>query len=326
MANATKTVKSSGGDYTSLNAALAGLSGNLTTDCAGTGGAGILTIECYAMQDTTAVDTGTGYTTSADYYINITVPTAERHAGIWNDSKYRLVPSGEVTSFKLGAAYTKIIGLQVSCTTGNYDYRYAIASLATGVNSRISQCILKNQNPSNAYRRGISIVTAGPYYIYNNIVYGFSGTGCTGIYVDTASDKVYIYNNTVVNCAIGIDSNGYQDIVSINNITNDCTDGFSGTFDANSDYNCSDIESDAPGANSVTGEVIFADEANDDFHLGATDSVAINAGSGATPKSIFTDDIDGQSRPGTDLDWDIGADEYVAAAALPKFMYHYMHH
>ena len=44
MANKTVTVKSSGGDYTSLNAALAGESTNLVSTLDG-----ILTIECYAM-------------------------------------------------------------------------------------------------------------------------------------------------------------------------------------------------------------------------------------------------------------------------------------
>jgi len=42
VANATVTVKASGGDYTTLNAALAGEAADLTANCHSTGGAGIL--------------------------------------------------------------------------------------------------------------------------------------------------------------------------------------------------------------------------------------------------------------------------------------------
>jgi len=48
--------------------------------------------------------------------------------------------------------------------------------------------------------------------------------------------------------------------------------------------------------------------------VGAMD-LGNGAGGSVHPHSIFTTDIDGQARPATDLDWDIGADEYVAAAA-----------
>jgi hypothetical protein len=59
------------------------------------------------------------------------------------------------------------------------------------------------------------------------------------------------------------------------------------------------------------GSVVFNDEAGDDFHLGATDTVAINKGydtSGEAAPLNFTIDIDGDTRS----TWDIGADEYVS--------------
>jgi hypothetical protein len=93
MSDATVTVKSSTGDYTSLNAAFAGESYNLTNNCHNTGSAGILTINCYAFTDTVAASTGAGYTTSASYYINVVVPLTERHSGVWNTGKYVLQAS-----------------------------------------------------------------------------------------------------------------------------------------------------------------------------------------------------------------------------------------
>ncbi|MDV7392544.1 hypothetical protein RZS08_14355, partial [Arthrospira platensis SPKY1] len=97
MANATVTVKSSGGDYTSLNAALAGEVADLTSNCHGTGGPGILTIECWNFEDTTAASTGTGYTTSADYYINIIGRADDKtssNTGKWSTDRYRLITTG----------------------------------------------------------------------------------------------------------------------------------------------------------------------------------------------------------------------------------------
>jgi hypothetical protein len=64
MANKTVTVKTSGGDYTSLNAALAGEAIDLVANTR------ILTIECYAFTDTTAV-TISGYTSDESYYVNM---------------------------------------------------------------------------------------------------------------------------------------------------------------------------------------------------------------------------------------------------------------
>lgn len=320
MANVTKTVKSSGGDYTSLNAALAGMSGNLTTDCGGSGGAGILTIECYAMSDTTAASTGTGYITDSSHYINITVPTGNRHAGKWDDTKYKLTISTEASTLVINANYTRVKYLQIKDTSGAYDSRYAALLFTNAAGSTIAYCIIACANAARSDRRGVTSTAAGNFYVYNNIIYDFTGSGHYGIRGDLSANKMYVYNNTVVNCATGIDSAGYEDLVAINNLTNDCTNGFANDFDSTSNYNCSDIASDAPGANSVTGEVTFVDEVNKDFHLDPTDTVAIDAGNGGTPKSIFTDDIDGDSRPATDGDWDIGADEYVAAggASVPR--------
>lgn len=309
MADKTVTVKSSGGDYTSLNAALAGESTNLVSTLDG-----ILTIECYAMSDTTAASTGTGYTTDADHYINITVPTGNRHAGKWDDTKYKLTISTEASTLVINAAYTRVKYLQIKDTSGAYDSRYATYLFTNSAGSTIANCIITCANTGRSDRRGITSRAAGNFYVYNNIIYDFSASGYRGIMADLSANKMYAYHNTVVNCATGIDCGGYQDIVAIGNLTNDCTDGFANDFDSTSNYNVSDIASDPPGANSVVGEVAFVDEANKDFHLASSDTVAIDAGNGGTPKSVFTDDIDGESRPVTDGDWDIGADEYVAPA------------
>src|SRR3990170_1219772 len=79
----TKTIKSSGGDYTSLSAWEAGQQGNLVTADQ------IQVAECYSMLDT-SICVINGWTTDATRYIEIKTPVSERHDGKWNTSKYRL--------------------------------------------------------------------------------------------------------------------------------------------------------------------------------------------------------------------------------------------
>ena len=278
MANATVTVKSSGGDYTSLNAALAGMAGNLTTNCGGTGGAGILTIECYAMQDTTSANTGTGYTTSADYYINITVPTAERHDGKWNTSKYRMVVDGHCLINQ--EAYTRITGLQLHQNTST-TYRHGIYQV--GASTLVDTCIVKGSSVAN--NRGITDDGTGTTTIRNTIVYDW----VTGI---EAYANMTVQNVTLHNCTTGV-LRGGGTCVCTNVGAAACTTAFSGTITQNT---CS---SSTP---------TFADADNDNFHLASNDSTWHDAGTDLS--GTFTTDIDGETR----VTWDIGADEYVAAA------------
>jgi hypothetical protein len=327
MANATKTVKSSGGDYTSLNAALAGMSGNLTTDCGGTGGAGILTIECYAMGDTNLADTGTGYTTSADYYINITVPVAERHSGVWSDSKYRLVPNvDEAQSLTIQESYTIIDGLQIAVTSHASRTSYLVGCrVSSGNHVVIKNCICKGK-ASITNSLGLAVQAGDVQLIYNNIIYDLVGSGCKGIAVDNedGDQLAYIYNNTVYGCASGIVTDRWRKHTLTNNLVANCTTDFSGEF-LSATTNATD-GSTAPTAGTTSGNrtsqtFTFVDADNDDFHLASNDAGARDYGTSLS--GTFTTDIDGETRSGT---WDIGADEYVAAGGLPNFMYHYMHH
>jgi hypothetical protein len=96
----------------------------------------------------------------------------------------------------------------------------------------------------------------------------------------------------------------------INNIATGNTLGFVGSGASGSDYNAEDDGNGAPGSNSRSGTTFtFADAANRDYHLTSGDAGAKDYGMGTTPKTYFTNDIDGGNRPATDGDWDIGADE-----------------
>lgn len=307
MSNVTKTVKSSGGDYTSLNAALAGQSADLTANCGGSGGAGILTIECYSMEDTTIASTGTGYTTSSSYYINITVPASEVHDGKWNTSKYRLVSSSSPV-ISNQEEYTRITGVQAYSSSG-------VVILSTAAGCLIDRCIVSSTATSTSQHAIYSNVTGDPAMtIRNSLVYG---PASRGIYA--AQGTVTCQNVTAVDCGRqGFYATGGGTITCVNCIGWSNGDGSTyldfgagGTITCN---NCLSYDTSADnfgGSGNVADSTDnpFADYDNDDFHL-VVGCDAINAGQSLA--GTFTTDIDGETRTGT---WDIGADEYVAAAS-----------
>lgn len=312
MANATVTVKSSGGNYTSLNSALAGESADLTTNCHSTGGAGILTIECYYLSgaDTTNASTGTGYTTSSSYYINIVVPTAERHDGKWNTSKYSLAASvSNYGLLEIYEAYTRLTGLQISVTGTSDDDRSGIRIDGAGY-CLIDKCIIRRASSSNICQ-GIRFGNASSLYcdIRNSCIYGFDvGEWYAGIACDDTSANIKIQNCTISDNYLGI--NGNSHVVTNCAVFNN-SDDFYGTMTIS--YCASD---DGDGSNAVSLNEnasnewtnAFIDYSGYDFHIKNT-GLLYNAGNDLS--GTFTDDIDGDTRS----QWDIGADEYVASGA-----------
>jgi parallel beta-helix repeat protein len=307
VADKTVTVKSSGGDYTSLNAALAGESANLVTNTR------ILTIECYSMSDTANAVTGTGYTTSSSYYIKILTPTAERHDGKWNSGKYRLEASGNWASLLyIQADYTSVKGLQFARTGTGSGSSYILSIYAN--NCTIAYNIVRQASGTSLvggiYLRSASWGSAYFHTCYNNLVYDCD----VGIYPYYTIETL-IYNNTVVDCTTGILDDVGGDYASIfkNNLCAENTTDFdidasssSFTYNASSD----DTADDQGGTGNRIGQAFtFASYGGDDFHLASGDAGAKDYGVSDPGSGLFSDDIDGVARSGS---WDIGADEYVA--------------
>jgi hypothetical protein len=324
MANKTVTVKSSGGDYTSLNAALAGESTNLVSTLDG-----ILTIECYAMGDTTAVDTGTGYTTDADHYISILTPAAERHPGKWDSNKYYLSlgPGYGVGIITIREAYVRIVGLQIENTKAQNDSPIGIR-LNVGTTTsdiRIQSNLIVATGATTNHESAIGILISGDVTarIGNNVVWNFATSVLYSSYV---AQNIYLYANTI----IGTNSSNYGENLQgsgtykyRDNIIQNCATCFGINMDGkldDSSYNISsDDTSPQSGLRSLT--VSFVDSTNAtirsrDYHLAAADTAAKDAGESLASDTDFalSVDIDGDTRTN-----DIGADEYVAAATgIPR--------
>jgi hypothetical protein len=314
----TVTVKTSGGDYTSLSAALSGEAGNLVTLDR------LLVISCYNMQDTTAA-TISGFTTDSTRYVKIVA--AEKHNGKWSTAGYRLVlASGNPLNIDNG--YTVLEDIQIHQSGSDR----AITGWMTAVSSfKCYRCIIRGNN-AMSYDGMVMLQGYGAgasFAFYNCIFYDTNGGGYKAIVMNTGVAADFnVFNCTFQNViqAIYLSSSVVHYIK--NNLVKIASGGssFSGLTDndANCDYNFISENYNDPACGSHGGynkTFTFVDEAGDDFHLASTDTGAIDVGN--TYSSLYTDDIDGVTRSGT---WDVGADEYVAAAAgtpIPVFMNSY---
>jgi hypothetical protein len=264
-----------------------------------------LNFPCYydTGADTTAV-TVNGYTTAPTNFIKIYTPynttseanTSQRHSGKWDDSKFRMEVSGRPID---AYANVSIDGVQAVATN---DWAIAIQNTSSG-QANISNNIIKNSGTGivNNYGSNTGV------NIWNNIIYNCN----EGIY--TYQERAsYIYNNTVYGCSVmGFYTNGvngltYKNNISYNNAINFNLNG----YNASSTNNLSGpTQTDAPGSNPQNAKVVnFADVANKDFHLSATDTSANSMGADLSVDTNlpFTTDIDGGTRT---TPWDIGADE-----------------
>lgn len=269
--------------------------------------------------DTNAV-TIDGWVTNAENYIKVwTDPSlGSRHGGEWDDNKYRLaVADYSGSGFLSGESFVRIDGLQISITSSAYDTRNAIniTSINVGTSDiKISNNIIKGVfSGTSRDGFGINIYDEdADVSIWNNIVYDYINSGQTGLGgIIVSSGNANVYNNTVYNSLTGLRRNGGV-VYAKNNIVQNCTDGYNGTFDASSDYNISDLVADAPGTHSKNSTTVqFRNIANDDLHLAGSDTAAKDAGVdlSADTELPLTSDIDGQIRPNGTA-FDIGADEW----------------
>ena len=319
----------SGTDYTSLSAWEAGQQQDLVTNdriavakCRCTGG----------TADTTTCEVA-GWTTSATQYIKIWTDPAEsyRHTGKWSTgNKYRMYADA-LLLYVSEANHVIIDGLQFGIpSSGGNNICLGTINMTGWAHIR-NNVVMAEVGAVNC--SGISVWSSNQY-IYNNIVIGFSdhsGTLYYGIKQQAAFPyPIAIYNNTVVDCYVGIytnngGDNGYDALK--NNIFYNCTTPIIGTFAAGSGYNATE-DASLGASYSVSGGATgdrtsqtFSFVGSGDYHLTASDAGAKGHGANLYNDAVcpFQTDIDGDDRGGSGASWDIGADEYVAA--YPYYAY-----
>jgi hypothetical protein len=256
-----------------------------------------------------------GWTTDASNYIHIYTTASARHPGKWDETKYRIENSAFASSIDIYSKDVWIDGLQFKHVR-NSSTAYTInIETTTGGTIKISNNIFWGDfSGSCSAARGIdhSSPTGITEKIWNNIFYGYKSPGGSDRAIcHCAYGAAYIYNNTVYDSTRGFYSPGatYENVTLKNNLVQATSDGYSGTFASDSDYNISNISGDAPGSNSRNSTTAnFVDATNKDFHLLPSDTGARNWGADLSNDATisFQFDIDRQARKGT---WDIGADE-----------------
>jgi len=309
LADKTVTVRPADGDYTTLQAAI---TGEVAANADLTAMEGILHIKIEGDWSGGADVAASikDFTTSADYYVHVYTDSANRASAKWDATKYRISTSALYGLYN-NNAYTRIDGIQVEQTESGTGSGYGIYSSAIGC--QISNCIINYSGTTSgtavAFLIGGGTVVA-PNKIWNGVVYNSPGRGFG---LGGASNSVFVYNCTAVDCATGFYS-GYNDANAFMCLASDCTDCFAGVFKSTS--HCAYTEGDDPGSNghSVTRgtDFQFKDYAGDDFHIDASFDGTTDPSSG-----LFANDIDDDARSDT---WDIGADEYVAAAAGEEYV------
>jgi hypothetical protein len=308
----TRTVKSSGGDYTTLSGWEAGEQGDLPTLLE------VRQAELYSFQDTTAV-TFAGWTTDATHYVNVFTPASERSAnGVYDTAKYRLETTTDAITINNASAFFRFDGLQIKTTvsSGSLNAIGMVGATVTSGDVRISNsniiAVISGTTGTSACIAANNLSSgSATIRAWNNVIHDFV-FGTVSVYAIFAGNSwtADTYNNTVYNCRFGYQQGGTATFISINNAAMSCNDGFNGTFDASSDYNASDIASDAPGANAQTGSITFVNAAGGNFQPAYTDTVALGNGTTDPGAGLFSDDITGAARAAP---WDIGAFKAQAA-------------
>lgn len=296
MVDTVKTVKSSLGDYSSLSAWDAGQQKVIA--------AGDRELaECYSFNDTTQC-TIDGWTTASNASIYIYTPAAERHAGVWNTGKYYLSSNAAGGTLIINEEYVTVEGLQVANGTAadSSECAVSIGTLAASSSVKITESILRHTNGGRFTFRLDG--TAGTAVLQNCILYGDS----VGAAANPNGGTLNMDNVTGIGATYG----SYQAVgpTTARNCYFSGTTSYQGTHTLTTSAS-SDATTGSVGLRSIaysTANFTNVTAGSENLHL-VSGSALIDVGTDLS--ASFTVDIDGVTRSGT---WDIGADEYVAAA------------
>lgn len=261
-----------------------------------------------------------GWQTSPTNYIEIRPDTANRHSGVWDETKYRMKPylSGGAVIINLMEAFVRVYGLQIGNSNPNAKAnginfsnseltgeRIIVQNIISGRGIRYA--INDNDIPAtqtklariennafiNTYGNtdGMVFLLSSGYYIINNntVIFGDAVTN-RGIWFQYPNTPAYLNNNLVISRGAGACFGG-----NFNTVT-------SSNYNASSDATADDK---AGVGNRINQTFLFVDSGAGNYMLSPYDTGALMRG---TPlnASGFDTDIVGIYR-GTGSVWDIGA-------------------
>jgi len=313
-----RTVKTTGGDYTSLNAWEVGQQSDLVSENKRR------TAECYAMQDTISV-TFDGWTTSSTRYIKAYTPVSGRHDGKWNTSKYYLRVQGS-WSIATYEQFLILEGIQAEVTEAWVSPRRVFTinnSNASNGQIEINSCIFQPGNTNTQVGSGINLpyifgLTSVTVNVRNSIIQGFSATGGRGVTITEADFTLNVYNSVITGNETGINqSAGIATLINcaIFNNVNDVSGTVTPTYCAGDDSVFGSGTGNIRWLNGATDwNANFTEYVSGDVSLKPTSPDLIDNGTDLNASGVI-DDIIGTARPQV-ANFDIGAFEYVETASL----------
>lgn len=313
MADTIKTVKPSGGDYSTLEAWEAGQQKTISS-----GNREIA--ECDAMVEDVGATylTITGWGTAADASILIRAAAGNGHGGDYTQG-YRYHSQANVQGFYVNQSYVRLEGLVFrNDATGNHGGYAGVAFTSNGVIVETDGCYfvtdtgtsILDSGSSNTKKHSNFIALArnlnayslgnlfacnsgfGTNYLYNGVIIGAGATGGISVYYQTVNAKnVYIHSGTAYNNISG----GTINCTTCAHSSSETKTGST----ASTAYNTSNL------TNITDGSYNFAPPSG---------SALIDAGTDLSGDANypFSTDILGATRSGT---WEIGPFNYAAAAA-----------
>ena len=293
----SKTVKSSGGDYSSLSAWEAGQQGDLPALDE------IHEAVCYAFTDTTTV-TIDGWTTDATRYINVKVAAGNRHPGYRDATKYKLTKQ-----IWCQEEYARFNGLQMSATNGRGFFLYALDGGLTS-DIRLIDCLIYDCTGDGVFCYSGTVtcincvsmgntghgfkIHANPVALNCSNCVSINNTGSgAGFIVTQSAGTTFICKNCYAGGNAGAD---YDNAVGA-------------SFTITTSYSEDGSLSTPTAAFSTSSGAYFTNvtSGSENLHIGASSALK-DAGTSLAGWSHPDGnvDIDGDARSGS---WDVGADE-----------------
>jgi len=314
------TASTPGGDGTTnntsgANRAYASLDECLTAEAGDLGGDSLLILCEGTAADVTAT-TVTGFSNYAKITIQGNNTAAGRHPGYYSTSHYRIEDKNDYGAIiDIQQPNVEVIGIQTyALSTSDTVYEGGI-ELNNGGAGAGTTLIRENIVRMNNTGSGDALAGDGEagdnIFIINNVVY--DANNCLSFDYTNATQWT-VYNNTVINSngsAIWIESVGT--LYLKNNLVKSSTTNYrvqNNTTEVTA-ANCSSDATSPDGSSYQNRVYTFVDEANDNFHLAASDTGAKDLGVDLSSDSryAFNTDIDGETRTAP---WDVGADEVVS--------------
>lgn len=305
---ATRTVKPSGGDYTSLSAWEAGRQADIT-------GLGPEIAECSGnLSDTTQV-TIDGWTTTASDYIQVITPQVDRHAGVWDGAKYRLEVAA-VFNFPLRIleSFVRVEGVQIRQSSTNADAYAAIRSEGGGSGDiRIEACLIRSVGGNAASGGGLRVAGSGTQTVRVRtcVIYAISqGPAIQEAMGFTGSPVLQVDNCTLIGATHAINRGDAGAVTARNCYAHGGTDAYTGTMTRTTCAHSSATSFSGSTASIAHSTANFTNVTggSENYHLVSGASATLLTG-GTDLSADFTLDIDGETR----VDWGVGADEYITA-------------